>query len=213
MLKKIRSLYFIQMIFTYCNEKQKLKTIKYNKSLQNIIKINLINYCQYSGKYVIYDSNGIGKEYDDEKDILIYEGEFLNGERNGKGKEYNEYGKLIFEGNYLNGKRNGEGKEYYNNDHFEGKYSNLKINEVGKKLSEKDKPIFEGEYLNDKKWIGTEYDMEGNIIYTLNNNINGKGKEYNCNGKLIFEGEYVKICKRKKKWKRKRILEQWRINI
>ena len=55
MLKKLRSLYFIQMIFTYCNEKQKLKTIKYNKSLQNIIKINLINYCQYSGKYVIYD--------------------------------------------------------------------------------------------------------------------------------------------------------------
>ena len=41
--------------------------------------------------------------------------------------------------------------------------------------------------------------MEGNIIYTLNNNINGKGKEYNCNGKLIFEGEYLYNWRRRGK--------------
>jgi len=197
MLKKIRALYFIQKIFTYFNKKQKLKMIKYNKSLQNIIKINLIDYYQYSGRYIIYDSNGIGKEFDDEKDILIYEGEYLNGERNGNGKEYNSYGKLLFKGKYLNGKRNGEGKEYYNNidcyDIFElkSKYSYLKKKLEMKERNKIDNLLFEGEYVNDKKWIGTGYDKNGNAIYTLNNNINGHGKEYNCNGQLIFEGEYI----------------------
>ena len=52
--------------------------------------------------------------------------------------------------------------------------------------------MFEGEYLNDKEWIGTKYDNDGNIIYELNNNINGKGKEYYYyNDKLKFEGEYL----------------------
>ena len=50
---------------------------------------------------------------------------------------------------------------------------------------------FKGEYLNNKKYIGTWYDISGNIIYTLNNNINGKGKEYKEEGKLKFEGEFL----------------------
>ena len=37
---------------------------------------------------------------------------------------------------------------------------------------------------------GIGFDTEGNILYKLNNNINGKGREY-YNGKLIFEGEYL----------------------
>ena len=35
-----------------------------------------------------------------------------------------------------------------------------------------------------------EKNLNGNIIYTLNNNINGSGKEYS-NDKYIFEGEYL----------------------
>ena len=115
MLKNIKAAYFIQLLFSYVDEKQKLKIVKYNKSLQNIINISIINYKLFTGKYIIYESNGIGKEYinictDDEYfDELVYEGEYFQGERKGKGKEYYD-GKLIFEGEYLNGKRNGKGK-------------------------------------------------------------------------------------------------------
>ena len=49
---------------------------------------------------------------------------------------------------------------------------------------------FEGEYLNDKKWNGKGYDINGNIIYELNNG-NGKIKEFDYNNKLIFEGEFL----------------------
>ena len=98
-----------------------------------------------------------------------FSGRYIIYESNEFRKEYYGYNDtLIFEGEHLNGKRNGKGKEY---DKF-------------------GKVIFEGEYLNGKEWIGTGYDFFGNIIYKLNNNINGKGKEY-YDGKLIFEGEYL----------------------
>ena len=92
--------------------KIKLKAIKYNKNLRNKFYIKLINYKFYSGKYIIYESNGIRKEYNGYDDTLRFEGEYLNGERNGKGKEYDMHGTLIFEGEYLNDlKLNGKGKE------------------------------------------------------------------------------------------------------
>ena len=155
MLKNIKSSYFIELIYSFIDEGQKLKIIKYNKSLQKNINISIINYKYFKGKYIIYESKGIGKEYDNE-DYLRYEGEFLNGRRNGKGKEYNWLGNLIYEAEYSNGKRNGKGKEY-------DEYGRIR---------------FEGEYLNNKEWIGTGYDEDEKEIYTLNNNINGKGKEY-----------------------------------
>ena len=84
---------------------KKLKLIKYNKSLQKIKNISINNYIHFKGKYIIYESNGIGKEYYGYDNQLIYEGGFLNGERNGKGKEYYDNGKLKFEGDYLNNKK------------------------------------------------------------------------------------------------------------
>ena len=93
-------------LFSYVIEKRKLKLIKYDKDLQNKIDISLNNYKFYSGKYIIYEEKGKGKEFKGVNDKLIYEGEFLNGERNGKGKEYNNYGELIYEGEFLNGERN-----------------------------------------------------------------------------------------------------------
>ena len=113
MIDNIKSIYFIKIIFSYVDEKRKLKIIKYNKNIKNKLDIHLVNYKFLSGKYVIFDPNGKGKEYD-YRDNLVFEGEYLKGERNGKGKEY-EYGKLLLEGEYIDGKRNGKGKEYYRN--------------------------------------------------------------------------------------------------
>ena len=114
--------------------------------------------------------------------------------KNGYGKEYNERGLLIFEGEYSNGEKiKGNIYEYY---------------------STKNRIKFEGTYLNGKKFDGIGYDINNNIIYTLNNgrgyvkefNVyydyleyegeyvngekNGKGKAFDHKGNIIFEGEY-----------------------
>ena len=46
-------------------------------------------------------------------------------------------------------------------------------------------------YINNKEWIGKRYDYKGNILFILNNNINGKGKEYYDNGELLYDGGYL----------------------
>ena len=144
MLENIKSSFRIKIILFFLDEKTKLKLQKYNKCLQNNININLINYKILSGRYIVYEENGKGKEYSSYNDVLLFEGEYIKGKRNGKGKEYDKYnGKLKFEGEYLNGKRYGIGKEYYNN-----------------------KMIFEGEYLNGKN--GMEKDMMIKIIFYMN---------------------------------------------
>ena len=106
MLENIKSSYFTKRVFSFVDEKQKQKLVKPNKSLQKKIDISIINYIHFNRRYIIYESNGKGKEYiNDCYDFLIFEGEFLNGKRNGKGKEYLGDdcgdGKLIFEGEYL----------------------------------------------------------------------------------------------------------------
>ncbi len=62
MLKNIISTYFNSILFSYIDEKQKLKIVKYNKNLQKNINIDIINYKLFSGKYIIYESKGYGKE-------------------------------------------------------------------------------------------------------------------------------------------------------
>ena len=93
MLKNVKSIYISRIIFSFTDEKQKLELIRYNKNLKEIINISLINYKLLSEKYIIYESNGKGKEY--VYGALIFEGEYLNGKRNGKGKEYDLYDNLI----------------------------------------------------------------------------------------------------------------------
>ena len=196
MLKNIKSLYFIKLIFIYIEEKQKLKLIKHNKSFQKNLNINIINYKLFTGKYIIYESNGIVREYKGYNDTLIFEGGYLNGKRNGKGKEYfND--KLIFEGGYLNGKRHGKGKEYdWINGKliFEGQYLNGKRNGKGKEYNVINKLSFEGQYLNNKEWIGTKYKIIGEKDYIVNNKSNGSGNgfEYWAHDKIKYEGEYLK---------------------
>jgi len=173
MLKNSKSEYFIIKLFTFVNEKTKLDIIKYNKNMQNIMDINLTNYKFFCKRYIIYDENGKGKEYDKYNDYLMFEGEYLYGKRSGKGKEYCGSW-LIFEGDYLNGKRNGKGKEYQ-----------IRTGEL----------IFDGEYLNGKRnGKGKEYDYNGILQFEgeyLNGKKNGKGKKYYNNEKLYFEGDYI----------------------
>ena len=95
----------MRKIFIHLYDRRQLKLIKYNKILQNKNNISLYNYKIFSRRYIEYEKDGKGKEYN-YMDILLFEGEYLNGERNGKGKEYNFInGELEFEGEYLNGKR------------------------------------------------------------------------------------------------------------
>ena len=103
MLKNIKSKYIIEILFLYIDEERKLKLVKYNKNLQKTIDIRAINYKHFTGRYIIYETNKIKKEYEFPNDKLRFEGEYLNGERNGKGKEYSDLnGRVSFEGEYLN---------------------------------------------------------------------------------------------------------------
>ena len=71
MLKDIKSSYFINILFSFIDEGQKLKLIKYNKSLQKILNISITNYIFFSERYIIYESNIYGKEYNGINDELI----------------------------------------------------------------------------------------------------------------------------------------------
>ena len=64
-LKNIKSKYIMIFIFSHLEEKRKLEIIKYNKNIQNILDIKLINYKFYQGKSLIYELNGNAKEYNE----------------------------------------------------------------------------------------------------------------------------------------------------
>ena len=199
MLAQIKGKYFLKVLFFHILERKKLKLIIYNKNLQNKLDIKLINYKSFSGKFIIYEDDGKGKEYGGYFGRLNFEGDYLNGKRHGKGKEYYGNGVLRFEGDYSNGKRHGKGKEYDYDGKllFEGEYiNNKRISPTSDnqkdnlaKLSKKgDKNI---EYLENGKI--KEYNSSGDVIFEgeyLNGKRNGKGKEYSS-GELEFEGEYL----------------------
>ena len=84
MLELVKSSYFPKIIFSFIDEKIKLKILKYNKKLQNNMDINLINYKFFSKKYIINDGNGKIKIYDGFLGSLIFEGEKLMEKKRGK---------------------------------------------------------------------------------------------------------------------------------
>ena len=165
MFENTKSVYFIKTVLSFLDDQRKFELVKYNKNLQKLIGINLMDYKRFSRKYIIYVTKVYGKEYDGFYDNLIFEGEYLNGKRNGKGKEYDNNGKLRFEGEYLNGKKwNGKGYDNHNNISYEIKNGNGFVKEYNYFTD----TIFEGEYLNGEK--------------------NGIGKEYSYFHQLKFEG-------------------------
>ena len=213
-MKQINSKYIFQIIFSFINQKRKLKISKYNKILQNKLDLNINFYKKFSGRYIIYDGKGIGKEYNN--DLLLFEGEYLNGERT-KGKEYDFYGNVIFDGEFLNGQRT-KGKEFnrilaskgeslnlkrreFNVFFkFEGEFSNG-IRKNGKEYYKNGKVIYEGDYLDGEKWNGKGKKYEDDNFIFEGEFLNGKqwngiGKEYYIFDKVSFEGEY----KNGKKW-------------
>ena len=120
MWQRIKSTYFYQKLFFHIDEKLKLDLIKYNKSFQKILDKSLIDYQKLSGKYIIYEGEGIGKIYNSIDNKLIFEGELLKGKKNGKGKEYYSNGKIKFIGEYYNGmKWNGFGYDCNDNIIYE----------------------------------------------------------------------------------------------
>ena len=141
-IRDINSSFFIKNIFSFLTEKKILNLIIYNKQVQNLLLVDIKNYKKISGKYLIGEKNGKGKEYNYKNGKLEFEGEYLNGKRNGKGKEYdNSNSKLVFSGEYLKGERNGKGKEYNYNGEL----------------------VFEGEYINGKRWNGKGYNKYGKL--------------------------------------------------
>ena len=68
-LKKIRSHYFLQNLFAFLCQKKSLDIIKYNKQMQNIIRVNLNDYKAYSESY---SSIEIDVELYPSKDNKIY---------------------------------------------------------------------------------------------------------------------------------------------
>ena len=110
MLEKIKGDFFKQLFFSFLKERFKLSIIKYNKKLQDFLKITLYNYKNVSGKYIIYEGKGKGKgkEFKGSNDKLLFEGEYKNGRRNGIGIEYDEFkGLKLYEGEFKNGKKMG----------------------------------------------------------------------------------------------------------
>ena len=223
MLNNIKSKYLLEInILSNLDDKKKLNLIKYSKKQQKNLDVNLIYYKFLSKKYIIFENNKKGKEYNAFNDKLIFEGEYSNKKRNGQGKEYYDDNRVKYEGEFLNGKRwngkiysykngseiiqelkEGRGliKEYYDDGSlkFEGEYLNGERNGNGKKYYKNGNLKFEGEYLNNKKFNGKEYDLNNNIICDLKY---GKGfaRKFDTEGKLEYEGEYLN-GKRSGKWK------------
>ena len=102
MLERIKSFYILKDIIFHLNSKKQMEIMKYNKKMQNKFEKNIIHYKLFSKKYIIYEKDRKGKEYN-KNNILLFEGEYSNGKRNGKGKEYdykNFKSYLIYEGEY-----------------------------------------------------------------------------------------------------------------
>ena len=110
-LLDIKSFHNLNEIFSFLTQRKKLNLIIYNKQLQIILGVDIKEYQKISGKLKIGQKNGEGKEYDLDKNKLIFKGKYLNGKRNREGKEYYCDSNLKFEGEYLNGKR-WKGKGY-----------------------------------------------------------------------------------------------------
>ena len=184
-LDNVKSLYILKDIFSFLCKKSKYKMIIYNNKYKKRFQINIEDYKKLSGKYVIRERNGKGKEYTLDTKLFIFSGYYSNGIKNGKGEEYYDDGKLKFEGEYSKGIII-NGKGYNKNKNI---IMTIEKNGKGKEIYNNEKIKFEGEYFNGKRWNGKLYDYKGKEEFEIKHG-KGKIKEYNYFGELIFEGEY-----------------------
>ena len=84
----IKANYILQSIFSFIDDKKKLKIVQHNKIFQKIMNINIMNYRHMRAKFFIGERNGIGKEFNYDGH-LIFEGEFKNGKKMEKEKNMN----------------------------------------------------------------------------------------------------------------------------
>jgi len=72
-LRNVKSDYFIQKIFGYMPERKSLETIRYNKSIQKRIDININHYKAFSEKYSSIELDLISMKGECDKFINIKE--------------------------------------------------------------------------------------------------------------------------------------------
>ena len=110
MFNLIKSYYFKRIILSLIPSKIELKLMKYNKSLQQLVNLSIIDYINFNCRYIKYDTNGNGKEFGILFNNLIYEGEYKKCKKEGKGTEYHSNGSILFQEEYKEGKKwNGKG--------------------------------------------------------------------------------------------------------
>ena len=181
LIKNVKSSFILNKIFSFLDISIKLQIIKYNKSHQKKLNIDIVDYIELNGRYIKY-FNGKGIEMLLKKNIKIFEGEYFEGKRNGKGKEYNWKGILTFEGEYLNNRKwKGEGEEYDNFGHliFKGKYSDGKQTTGNKYRYDimSKKLRYEGIYKNGKANFERYYNKKGDLF-----------------AEIIYENGKIKKC-------------------
>ena len=198
MLENVKSQYLVKLLFTFLLHKRKLRIARHNKQLQEKLDINLIFYKNMTDKYIIYEKDGIGKEYN-LKGELLYKGQYHEGERNGKGEEY-YLSHIRYKAEYKDGKRNGYGEENKGEHTFkgefkDGEYWNGKYKEEDCHYSESEwypdekryYTILEAEYKDGKIWNASGYIniTKGSGIGTIYDN-----HTYYKNETLLFKGMY-----------------------
>ena len=77
LLNSIKSNYVCKKILSILETKIKLNLVIYNKQIKNKLGINLDDYKSISGKEIIGERNGKGKEYKLGTKILVFKGEYL----------------------------------------------------------------------------------------------------------------------------------------
>ena len=103
MIFDVKSKYIINIIFSFLDENLKLYLIKYNNNLKNILGIDLGYFKNFSGRIIVQEKNGRGKEYSLNSKVLLFEGNYVNGRKHGLGKEYYITNKIKFFGEFKNG--------------------------------------------------------------------------------------------------------------
>ena len=98
MINAIKSFIILKKILLNLGQLRKLYLFQYNKRIQKILNINIIDYQLLSKEYIIGEKNGICEQYTIINNKLSFKGEYKNGKRNGKGTcyYYNNDGYMIY---------------------------------------------------------------------------------------------------------------------